>query len=595
MIALSLVAALVLLIASFLGSGILFKHVRFLTYVSAALTLWQTSWIFLSYASRTIFHTISGPLVFLIGSGAACIVWAFAYRQWKKPIYHSLKNSWWANGAPLLIILIALLATLRISSVNGPGPQGSWQLHGFFNGDTFMMAALVERSLTQTTLVIENPTSANGSLPYPSVLHAGMADFIKTIGIQNTWQHHLTFFTILQIILIVGMFFLLVDTMWKKLPQTPTFHIVSAATILLIMGYGWDDYVFAQSHLFLIAVELLLAIILLEIKDSSNIKTFLTAYGMGSVTALTLILSNSVLGTVGAAMITSFSLLFACNQKKPMLFKIMHGVLAVFWILIYKHFMVGSSALGGFHFSYLYVEPLMRLSPLIILFVIASWIYRKDAAVITVLAVSSMALAFIALFFSENPLLLDNAPRFLYDGLRVGFPLLIPLFIKAVELIKEQLTKNTNGLFGLLPLGAALSIGLLLLTLPAFASIKSAHYNLEVNDEHIVRKSELDALQWLKQHTTPNAIVIAPPASPWTIPYFTGRALLRAEDFWASSQDGTLSLIQAGMEGDKDAQKEALRYADYLFIPQDKRPIWEENAITKVYKNKDYFIYQVIK
>jgi len=587
----NLVPVIILVISSLLGSGIVFTHKRIFTFLSTVLVLWQAQWMLISLASRTALQNFGATKIFIFGSIIFFIFWVIQYKKWKFPKSENKKELIWSNLVPLIILGVVVYTILRISSVNGLMPDGTWKFHGYYNGDTFLLSSLVERSLNQTLLVDQNPSAANSPLPYPTVIHAAIADFLKTFGLSSNWLYLLPAFTIAQAFAIIGMFFALVDVFSDKMRQSRRFHVLSGLIVLLVMTYSWSDYVFPQTHLFVIALELFLASILLR-NESSGLKNLILWFPIAAITAFLLLVSNSILGTVSVVIIAAYSL-FKIISKNNLRTKVTHIILIIFWFNLFKNFSAGNPNLGQLTISYEYASQLLQQAGLFLLLIFAGLLYRKDGILLKIMATFTALLSFIALFFSQSSLLLENSGRFLYESIRIAFPLIIPLSL--IGLDKVFLSQKNTFLPKVVSFGLLSLAGLLILILPALASVSKTQYNLEKGDEFVILKNEIEAFNWIKANTKPDAVFLANPEQPWPVPFFTGRAILRAEGYWASPQDGVLDSVKKAFANDPESQASVLEKVDYVILHQKIVKNWVNQKITRVYKSNGIYIYKTNK
>ncbi|MGH9856730.1 MAG: hypothetical protein ACRD4B_02690, partial [Acidobacteriota bacterium] len=170
----------ILLVASFLASGILFTHKRILTLIAAAGVIFEGSFLFLTLLDRTILASGNSFVVYLIGSCLFAGAGILAIRNWKWP--YARPGSGVRDIAVLLTLIFPLLAAFLVFQYNGY-QQEAWVAHGFFNGDTATFTALVHRSLFTDGLVTTNPFAATDYLEYPTLLHAAVATMLEDIGI----------------------------------------------------------------------------------------------------------------------------------------------------------------------------------------------------------------------------------------------------------------------------------------------------------------------------------------------------------------------------------------------------------------------------
>ena len=119
----------------------------------------------------------------------------------------------------------------------------------------------------------------------------------------------------------------------------------------------------------------------------------------------------------------------------------------------------------------------------------------------------------------------------------------------------------------------------------------SAHDNLMFQDEQRVSAAELEALQWLNDAASAEAVILAAPTPPFAVPMFTGRALLRTE-YWLSPGDAVQAQVSAAWTSDRAAQQEVLPRADYVVLDYGWESAWQLDSYERVFDNKGSVIYR---
>lgn len=584
-----------LVLASALASGYFFAHQRLLTYIATIGVLTEGVWLFLTWVSRSVEDT----RVYWVGAGVFFIWSLFLVRRWRT------SAQMWKNPAKdvavLVVMGITLVAAWSIVRLNGFQADGSWLTHGFYNGDTTTFVSLVQRSLTTDGLVHQNPFAGNGELEYPTLLHAAVANFVSALGITDNWLFFLPIMTLVQIVLTVPIFFLLWDLVWPAPPQrwqlwlgVPSrlaVTIIQAVITLLIMMASWDTFVYPQSHFFLTGLFLLVVCLWINnftLRGQSQIPLIIFTY----LLATALGIANAVTGTAAIAIVGVFGLLRANDKKRPVMergiFLLTLPVLAAIFLLATP----GNAALGLPHFSYTAALDMLRLTPLLVVLAIGIMLNLSRQPVIAISAVALSALACVIFIFSTRDIIVDNASRFFYHALLIGFPLMISPLLRVYYWLKRELVYTTHSLAGLATGWAMVAVAVGLLVLPGLASVASAHDHLMFKDpQHITLGMRL-AMDWVNDNIPTDSVVIASPDAPWAVPLFTGRSLLRT-DYWLSPDDVVLADVKAALAGEKAAQEKILPQADYLLLTFKERKLWEPLPLEKIFDNVAVAIYKI--
>ncbi|MEX2054832.1 MAG: hypothetical protein WD972_01495, partial [Candidatus Andersenbacteria bacterium] len=202
------------------------------------------------------------------------------------------------------------------------------------------------------------------------------------------------------------------------------------------------------------------------------------------------------------------------------------------------------------------------------------------------------AASFFLFIFSQRAIVTDNASRFLYHALLVGFPLLAAPLIRSFYWLRRELLLTTHTLPELLVGWTAVMVAIALAATGPLSTLTETHDKLLFDDEKVVTLKMQEALWWVDENTAPNAIFLAQPQSPWAIPLFTGRSLWRADN-WLSPDDEALTDAQLAFKGDKAAQARALTHVQYLWLSAEERALWEPIELEKKFDNQSTVIYQV--
>ena len=127
--------------------------------------------------------------------------------------------------------------------------------------------------------------------------------------------------------------------------------------------------------------------------------------------------------------------------------------------------------------------------------------------------------------------------------------------------------------------------------MPIGISLGNTYKSLVGGEKHVVSINERIALSWIDTDTPTNAVIIANPAEPFIVPIFTGRAMVRATDYWLSEQDEIASALMKAFAGDKVAQKEVLSFGSYLLLTKEDHANWDVTKLKKVADAGDVKVY----
>lgn len=579
-------AIIALTAASIIGSGVLFKHQRWFTYVALVLTLVEAQWLLLALISRDYYT--AGSLVLLA-------FWLVFIRHWKIPAWNS-KFGLAKEVAVAAVLAVVLFATYLILSANG-FHNGDWVMHGFYNGDTTTLVSLVENARLTPGLSQTNPFAAGESLEYPTLLHIGIADLLP-----DNWLEQLPLLMYLQLLATVPLFFLLWDLVyaepaekWKRwfgVNSRMLVIAVQAALVFYVMALSWDAFVYPQSHFFLTGLFLAQVAILISAQNAKG-KDQLLPVSAGTALALVLMFANAVTGTAAVAAVCVFYLLRAYNKGRS---KLERGVflagIPLFAVLFFA-FTPGNGSFGIIPgFSYTAAIDMLRLAPIALAMVLAIFWYLGKYPFLNWAAGSMFALAFFTYIFSTRDIVVANASRFFYHGILFGFPLLMFPLLSATGWIKRELLytqhKVTEYLIGWILVGSSVAFFLL----PALASGASTHDNLMLKNRQVVTAEEQEALSWISENTVADDVFVMQPDFPWTVPFFTGRSLLRT-NYWLSVEDDKTAAVNAAFAGDTAAQQQFADHADYLYLRAAEKSSWETESLSKVFGNDRVEIFEL--
>lgn len=599
-----LLTLILFVLAGFVWSGIIFKHRRMTTFLATTGVVAQALWIFTTLLDRTLLSSASSTWVYIGAAGLFTALSIPYIRSWKLP-YSQGKGSGLRDGWVLVALLLPLAAAYLISQYNGY-VNNTWVSHGFFNGDTVTLTSLTQRSFSTDTLVHENPFAGNGYLEYPTLVHGSLASFLKLSGIGQNWLHFMPIITYAQIVLLVPMFFLLWDLVmpeprnehetWFGIRKRQFVYALQTGITVFVMSLGWDNFVYPQSHFFLTSIFVLLASLLVVAWNTKGSfqKVLLS---IGAIVTIVLLFSNAVTGTAGVGLLGIWLVLAATTKSYPVPERLMYIGGAAALVILFLTASPGDSSFGMPQFSYTAAVDAMRLAlmmGLLSLAVIREMARQKYLSVaVTVLSL----LAFIPFFFSTRDIVIANASRFFFHALLVGFPLLLPLLVRVLFVIRRELLLSSRTLGEAFAGWGMVVVAVILILLPGAASVASAHDNLMFQDEQKIETPMRQALWWIEDQTEPNAIFISDPNPPFAIPMVTGRAVLRS-DYWLSPKDSLLDDIQAAFAGDKASQEFVLQGVQdssvpvYLILTKDSRSLWEPVNLEKVLDINSVVIYQ---
>ena len=586
----------ILVIASVLASGILFRHQRIFTFIAAAGALWDGQWMLLTLIDRTWLKDVDTQLVFTVGALMFLALWLIKKKDWSWPDTRS------GSGRRDLMVLPILLAVLGaawlVQSKNG-FENSEWVTHGFYNGDTMTMVSLVQKSLLTEGMVTENPFAGNGYLEYPTLWHAGLATLIKGLNLGMDWIHYLNILTWLQIILVVPMFFLVMDVFWpepkkreeKWLGVDSRLFVLGGQALLIgyVMAVSWDNYIYPQTHFFLTGIFLLVVSLLIKASKVRGRKEcwYLTVSGL---MALVLMLSNAVTGAVVVAITVVYYGWRLLDSKQEIDKKLLWLGGIVAWLIIYALLSTGDAVLGMPGFSYTSAESIMRFSPIVIMLA-AALLLRGNRDWLDMSIVVMFAMTAVIFFFSQRNIVVANAERFIYHGLLIGFPLLLAPGIRFYYWIRGKITVETNGFVDkTVALGAMAGI-LSILVMPVLISGARAHDSLMRQDKQVVDLGYREALEFVRNNTDADDVFLADPEAPWALPMFTGRAMLRAS-YWLSPKDSVFDDVNTAYEGEEAAQISSLQRVDYLIIKQEELNNWKLDEYKEVFRGGKISIFK---
>lgn len=501
----------------------------------------------------------------------------------------------------VVVLCVALAGSWIISQYNGVQPDGSWMMHGFYNGDVMTMSSLVERSLNTQSLVTENPLAANGYLEYPTVLHGALASLLEAFGIQDNWQEYLALIIYMQLIVTVPMFFLLWDIIWPEPDNSAELWLgigsrriiywLQAGIVLFIMMLSWDAYVYPQSHFFLMGLYLLLASLLVLAYRAVGVSAGRLVMA-ASVIGFVLLVSNAVIGTAAAAMLAVWHVLKAADGSQTPRIRSVFILGFLTTVLFWLAFAPGDPSFGLPQFSYTAAMDMSRLALVIAALIVCLLLHLDYRPFVTASTAAIISLAGFTFFFSTRDIIIENASRFLYQALLLGFPLFLPGLFQSWFWIRRELSYTARPL----PIRAAgwasvLAVAIFFV-LPALGSVAATHDNLQFKDEQRVSALYKQALTWIEDHAAADALFAAQPTEPWTIPFFTGRAIVRASEYWLSPPDNVTTSLEGAFQGDAASQLTIGTMVDYILLTTDEEERWTVPAGDVVFRNDEVVIFQ---
>ncbi|MBI3255437.1 MAG: hypothetical protein HYZ63_00525 [Candidatus Andersenbacteria bacterium] len=595
-----MIAIIVSLLAGLFVSGIVFRHQRMFTYMGACLALAWGWWLVLTFIGRTWLSEFPPTLLYGFGPALLAVIFLPWWKQWRLP-YRNAPGSGWRDLMVMLALLPVMGAAYMVWQVNGR-EHSNWVWHGFFNGDTATFASLVEKSFLTPGLATDNPFAAGLPLEYPTLVHAGVAALFGADGATG-WTYFLPTMTYVAIFVIVAAFWLLFDILFPESLQPrwlglkPMWaKVMPLLGVLYVMALGWDNFIYPQSHFFLLGLWVVVAALFGQgLKNPARLRG-MTLF-LASVFTVVLIAGNAVLGAAALAVALGTCGSLFLDKKNEASTRLVALALGVAFVAIFLVLAPGEPQFGGLQFSYEGASDMMRLLPALALLFIGLALYESRPAS-TLLGVAGLCvLAGVTFFFSTRDIVVANTSRFLYHALLLGWPFMILPVARLGFWLKRYFlysTKTLSEFIGAIVVVAAL---VALLLLPAVASVAQAHDNLMRKDRQEITPAMTEAAWWLEDHTSIRDVIVASPLPPWYIPFMTGRTLLRAgyEEgaYWLSTDDGTLSHLRAAFTGDAKAQDTVAGMGDYLLLTKAERALWKPLSFEKVFDIDAIVIYKL--
>lgn len=590
---------LLFLASGLIGSGILFRHKRVLPYIALAGVIFEAEMLLTTLLHRTIGVSIPGPTFFLVAGIIFTTLWLAFYKSWTSP--YATAGSGKRDAYVGIALLIVLASAYPIISSNGfIGDE--FVMHGFYNGDVATFASLVQKSFNTSFLVTENPFSGNGSLEYPTLLHGTVSDFFSLLNIGKDWLRYLGLMTYVQIFLTIPLFFLLWDIVYPE-PKNPAekwFGVVSRNKVytlqllltLLAIFLSFDTFVYPQSHFFLIGLFLATLTLCIQASTLQGKQQIIPA-AMAFICAFLLLSANTVTGTVAAALGGVLCMVRVFDRKRPIPERALFLTLGFVVLGAMKYASDGRTAFNNLHFSVSSAGDMIRAG-LPALFILGASLYSLSRKQYIAVAASIVALlGFVVFFLSDRNIVTENASRFLYHSFLIGFVLLLPLAIQLLYWVKRELLLTVRPMSELIAGWVLGTTTLLIVILPIGISTGNTYASLLKDGEQRISLNTRIGLWWIDDHTSTKDVVIANPNEPFVVPFFTGRAMLRATDYWLSQNDEVLKNVEKAFTGDIAAQKEILPLGSFLFLTKEDAKNWNTKQLKKVADTGDVLIYQL--
>ena len=583
--------------AALFGSGVLFAHTRILTYIALAGALFQAQIMAASFIARAYLPTQDRDSVFLVAGIIFLTIWASLYKQWTSP--YKTPGSGMRDAFVGIVLLLVLAGAYPIVKSNGFIGE-EFVLHGFYNGDVVTFASLIQKSFDTTGLVTQNPFSGNGSLEYPTVLHGTFADFFTLLGIGKDWLYYLGIMTYAGIFFTIPLFFLLWDTIWPQpanpaerwfgVPSRVYIYALQALLTLFAIGISFDSFTYPQSHFFLMGLEL--AAIALFARSAVAIGTTqILSITTAGILAAILLLSNSVTGTVAAALAGILCFIRVFDKKRSVRERAIFLALGFCVLIAIKAAAVGRTELNNPHFSVSSAGEMIRAGLPVFAVLLASIFSLSRKQYIAIASLLVGVLGFVTFALSSRAIVTENASRFLYHSFLIGLPLLLPFIIQAIYSIRRELMLTLRPLSEVIAgwIGVVCILGILVL--PVGISVGSTYLSLVKSEPYRINLATRTALWWLGDHATPQDVIITSPEAPYIVPLFTGVSVLRLHDYWLSAQDETMNDTVTAFSGDKDAQERVMQQGKYLVLNAANKDSWDTSKLKKVFEAPDAIVY----
>lgn len=567
-------AVVVLAMASLMASGILFRHARVSTYLAAAGALFQAQWLLLSLLDRTVLSAVQSGPVFLAGAALVFISWLSGVRRWHGAGW---RMGWWRRELAVAVVLAPVVLSLWfVLRANGWSEDGTLRLRGFYNGDTVTLAALTEQARLVPGLVTENPFAAGAALEYPTVLHGALASLLAAVGYKGLVFGVLPALSVVQVLIIVPLFFLLWDEWWPQpawqlwagVPSRWLVHGLQAGLTLYVLSGVWDSYIFPQSHFFLTAIFLLLLSLLGLTRQRWR---WLAALPV----ALVLVIANAVTGAAAALVVAAYLAVRAASHGAGRRVRLLLAGGSLLAVLAIPLLSPGEAPLGWPRFSYSAAGSFFHVLPVRIALVAGVYLYGGRFRFLSAAVGGLLFFSVFLYLFSARAIVAENATRLADHAAVAGLPLLLPVSVQLLYWLRAKLRYENVFLDqGIARWATVLAVGGMVL----FAGGSGVARALDTLWRREARHIPVDmqaVLLFIRTAAPANAAVLADPHEPFAVPLLTGRSLVRTADFWLSPQDGLLTTVEAAFAGDGQAQAAAAAAADFLVLTDGQAAAWD--------------------
>jgi len=568
------------------------------TFLATGLTLAAALWLQLSLLARIFEETVDAEVLFLLGSFSFLIALLLRWRSFSIPWWHSPVNVH-DELVPLFATALVVLGTVPVLLANG-WQGGQFILRGFFHGDTTTFVSLTQRSLLEDGLVSQNVFAGNGSLEYPTLLHAGMADFLTATGNTDVLIV-LPWLTIIGVLITVPVFWLLWDAImpsqkknepWLGLRSLLMPILLQFAAPMYVLTMSWDRYIYPQTHFFLTGMFVVLASLLYSHARSVGPKQYV-ALCAATIITFVLMLSNAVTGTAAMVVLLAYLGMGMLDNGKSLQARVVGLVVSTLLLLV---FIVATPGQGAISLvpglSYTAANDMLRLlGPLLL--VVAGLLTNAQRREFLVTSIGGLSiLAFIAYIFSSRDIVVANSSRFFYHAILIGFPLAVFPLVRMSFWLKQQLLHSSQSLVSRMGSWGVVVAVILLGLLPGLTGGAVAYDNLLFGETTVVVQDQAAALAWIADNTAASDIFVASPDSPWLIPLFTGRALLRT-NYWLDAKDSVTEEVNRAFAGDVTAQAGVIAKAQYLVLPTEDLGRWSNQGGSAVFSNEALTIFSL--
>ncbi len=590
---------LLLFIASALmGSGVLFAHKRMLTYIGLAGVLFEAQVLLTSLIYRTLLQDQDRATVFLVAGIVLMTTWIAFYKQWTSP--YKTPGSGKRDAFVGIALLLVIAGAYPIAKSNGYIGE-DFVLRGFYNGDVVTFASLVQKSFDTSGLVTQNPFAANGPLEYPTLLHGAFADFFSLLGTGKDWLHYLHILVYAQIFITIPLFFLLWDVLWPApanpaeqwfgMPSETYVYALQTFITLFTIGLSFDSFSYPQSHFFLMGI--FLACVALFVKTATlSTKAQVLPGSTAFLFAILLLLSNTVTGTVAVACAGALTLVRVFDKKRSLYERGIFLAIGIALLFLLRSASDGRTAFNNPHFSVSSASEMLRSGLPAILILLASIFSLSRKQYIAIAAPVVTLLGFVTFLLSDRAIVTENASRFLYHSFLIGFPLLLPFFIQILYAIRRELfltlRPSSEKIAGLLALLGIIGI----IVLPIGISMGNTYLSLVKSEPTKIPLATRTAIWWIDEHADKNDVIIASPYEPYIVPLFTGRSLVRLNDYWLSPQDELMKDTVRAFAGDANVQNTILPLGKYLLLNKEQQVTWDTKNLKKVFEAPDAIVYE---